>query len=144
MEASAVRSGWTFAQKGVLVLAGLLTLWSLAGLIANPDFSTGANAPTERILGIDFNGWHAVSGFLLFAPAFVAILRPVWALTYALAVGVALVATGIWVGLDTEPLFILHLPNNGSDAVFHVAFGLLFLAVAAVQVRRDRAVESVV
>jgi uncharacterized protein DUF4383 len=139
MEASAMRSGWTFAQKGVLVFAGLLMAWSLAGLIANPDFSTGADAPTERILGVDFNGWHAVSGFLLFAPAFVAVLRPAWALTYALAAGGALVATGLWVAVDTEPLFILHLPNNASDAVFHIAFGLLFLAIAAVQLNRDRA-----
>jgi len=48
------------------------------------------------------------------------------------------VITGIWVAADTEPLFILHLPNNGSDAVFHIAFGLLFLAIAAVQLNRDR------
>jgi hypothetical protein len=75
----------------------------------------------------------------LFAPAFVAILRPVWAIAYALAAGGALVVTGIWVAADTEPLFILHLPNNGSDAVFHIAFGLLFLAIAAVQLNRDRA-----
>jgi len=139
VEATALRPGWTFAQKGVLVLAALLTVWSVAGLIANPDFSTGADAPTERILGVDFNGWHAVSGFLLFAPAFVAILRPVWAIAYALAAGGALVVTGIWVAADTEPLFILHLPNNGYDALFHIASGLLFLAIAAVQLNRDRA-----
>jgi hypothetical protein len=139
VEATTLRPGWTFAQQGVLVLAALLTIWSVVGLIANPDFSTGADAPTERILGVDFNGWHAVSGFLLFAPAFVAILRPVWAIAYALAAGGALVVTGIWVAADTEPLFILHLPNNGSDAVFHIAFGLLFLAIAAVQLSRDRA-----
>lgn len=139
MEAATRSPGWTFAQKGVLVLALSLTAWSVAGLIANPDFSTGAGAPTERVLGVDFNGWHAVSGFLLFAPAFVAILRPAWALAYALAAGAALLVTAIWVAADTEPLFILHLPNNGADAVFHLAFALLFLAIAAVQLARDRA-----
>jgi len=74
----------------------------------------------------------------LITRAYAAILRPGWALAYALGAGVALVITGIWVAADKEPLFILHLPNNGSDAVFHIAFGLLFLAIAAVQLNRDR------
>jgi hypothetical protein len=139
VEATSVRSEWSFVQIAVLVLASVLTLWSLAGLIANPDFSTGAGAPTERVLGIDFNGWHAVSGFLLFAPAFVAILRREWALAYAIAAGLALLATSVWIYLDTEPLFILHLPNNNPDAVFHFAFGLLFLVIAGIQIRLDRA-----
>jgi hypothetical protein len=139
VEAATMPRDRTFAQSGVLFLATPLILWSLAGLIANPDFSTGAGAPTERILGVDFNGWHAVSGFLLFAPAFVAFREAALARLYAFATGGVLVATGIWVAFDTQPLFVLHLPNNGSDAVFHIAFGLMFLAVAAVQVRRDRA-----
>lgn len=133
-----MRTQWSFVQIAVLVLATVLTLWSLAGLIVNPDFTTGASAPTEQVLGIDFNGWHAVSGFLLFAPAFVAVARREWALAYAIAAGLALFVTSVWIWLDTEPLFVLHLPNNASDAVFHMFFALAFLTAAAIQIRQDR------
>ena len=97
--------------------------WSLAGFIAEPSFSTAADAPTERVLGVDFNGWHAFSGLLLFAPAFFFALRPAWAVFYALYAGTALVLTSIWIALSTEPLFVLTLPNNETDAVFHLRHG---------------------
>jgi hypothetical protein len=138
MEAIAARPAWTFAQKGIVVLALVNLAWSLAGFIAEPSFSTAADAPTERILGVDFNGWHAFSGLLLFAPAFFFALRPAWAVFYALYAGTALVLTSIWIALSTEPLFVLTLPNNETDAVFHLAMGLAFLGVAAVQLTRDR------
>lgn len=140
MEATtAARSEWTFAQKGIVVLAAAMLAWSLAGFIAEPSFATGDNAPTEVVLGVDFNGWHAFSGLLLFAPAFFFALRPQWAIFYALYAGGALVLTSIWILLSTQPLFVLSLPNNESDAVFHFASGFGFLAIAAVQIRRDRA-----
>jgi hypothetical protein len=85
MEASAApRVGWTFAQKGIVVLAAIQLVWALAGFVAEPNFSLGENAPTERVLGIDFNGYHALAGLLLFAPAFYFALDPWWAVFYAL------------------------------------------------------------
>jgi len=141
MEAIAARPAWTFAQKGIVVLAGALLLWSIAGLIAEPSFSTAADAPTERVLWVDFNGWHALSGFLLFGPAFYFALRPAWAVAYALIAGASLVLTSIWIALSTEALFVLTLPNNETDAVFHLASGLAFLGVAAIQLTRDRSQE---
>jgi uncharacterized protein DUF4383 len=140
MEAAAVsREPWTFAQRGIVVLAIVLGLWSLAGLIANPDFATGDNATAEQVLGVDFNGWHAVSGFLLLAPAFLMALRPGWALFYALYAAAVLAASAVWALLDTEPANLLAFPNNESDAALHFGFAAAFLAVAAVQLRRDRA-----
>ena len=136
--AAAVRSEWTFAQRGLLLLAVMLSLWSIAGLIANPDFATGADATSERVLGVDFNGWHAVSGLLLLAPAFVLALRPTWALLYTLYVGVVLVLTAVWALVDTQPAGLLDFPNNEADAVLHFTFGLAFLAVGAVQLARNR------
>jgi hypothetical protein len=46
-------------------------------------------------------------------------------------------------GFITEPTFavgsdVFTFPNNEADAVLHLATGVLFLAVADVQTRRDR------
>ncbi len=139
METTAVRPEWTFAQKGIVVLASALLLWSVAGFIAEPDFSTGEGAPTERVLGVDFNGWHGLSGLLLFGPAFFFALRPAWALVYAFYAGAALVITAVWVSLDSQPLFVLNLPNN-EGGWFHLATGLAFLGVGAIQLQRDRSI----
>jgi hypothetical protein len=139
-EASASsRRAWTFAQKGIVVVATAQLAWSLAGLIAEPSFSTGPDAATERVLWVDFNGWHALSGLLLFGPAFLAALRPTWARLYALYAGGLLVVTGVWALFSTEPAAVLSFPNNEADAALHLVTAALFLAVAAVQMRRDRA-----
>jgi len=73
--ATAPRAQWTFAQKGIVILAALQLLWALAGFIAEPSFQLGEGAPTESVLGVDFNGYHALAGLLLFAPAFYFALR---------------------------------------------------------------------
>jgi len=143
MEAAAVsRSRWTFAQWGIVVLASLQLLWALAGLIAEPSFHFGGGAPTQRVLGVDFNGVHALSGFLLFAPAFFFALKPRWAVLYAIYVAVALIATGIWATGSTSPAGIFTFPNNDADAVLHIATGVLFALVAAIQLGLDRGAAS--
>jgi hypothetical protein len=139
MEATtAQRASWTFAQKGIMVLAALQLAWSLAGLIAEPSFSLGADAPTRRILGVDFNGVHALSGFLLFLPAFYFALRPRWALLYAIGVSGALIVTGIWAAFDTSPAGVFAFPDNSADAILHLTTGALFGIVAAIQIAQDR------
>jgi hypothetical protein len=132
------REGWTFAQKAVLAIALFQLGWSLAGFIAEPTFAVGADAPTERVLGVDFNGWHSLSGLLLFGPALVFALRPDWALLYAGAAGALLVITGLWALVSERVAYVFTFPNNESDAVLHLATGALFLVVAGVQARRDR------
>jgi hypothetical protein len=139
MEAATVsRSRWTFAQWGIVILASLQLLWAIAGLIAEPSFHFGDGAPTQRVLGVDFNGVHALSGFLLFLPAFYFALKPRWAVLYAIYVAVALITTGIWAAFSTSPAGIFTFPNNDADAVLHITTGVLFGLIAAIQLGLDR------
>jgi len=50
-----------------VAIAGSLAVlvWSVPGLIVNPDFALGDEATSVRVLGVDMNGWHALSGFLV-------------------------------------------------------------------------------
>ena len=139
MEASAaLRREWTFAQWGLVVLATVQLLWATAGLIAEPSIDFGEGAVTKQVLGVDFNGVHALSGYLLFLPAYYFALRPRWALYYCAYVAAALWATGIWALFDHQPAYVFTFPNNHSDAYFHLATGTLFAIVAVVQVALDR------
>ena len=90
------------------------------------------------MLGVDFNGVHALSGFLLFGPAFFFALKPRWAVLYAIYVAVALIVTGLWAIWSTSPAGIFTFPNNDADAILHLATGALFAAVAAIQLGLDR------
>jgi hypothetical protein len=139
MEAAAARSEWTIAQKGVLAVSVVLTVWNVAGLIANPDFATGADATAVQVLGVDFNGWHALSGFLLVGPGFLMCLRPTWAFFFALYTGALLVLSAIWALVDTRPAELLAFPHNEADAVLHFSFAAAYFSVAALQLRADRA-----
>lgn len=140
MEAAAVSrfSQWTFAQWAIVVIAAFQIGWAIAGLLAEPSFHFGDGAPTERVLGVDFNGVHAVSGFLLFGPAFYFALKPRWAVLYAIYVAIALIVTGLWAIWSTSPAGVFAFPNNDADAVLHLATGALFTVVAAIQLGLDR------
>ena len=138
MEASYSWERWTFAQKALVTLAALQLLWALAGFIAEPSFQIGSDAPTEKVLWVDFNGIHALSGLLLFAPAFYFARRPDWALYYTLYIVVALYATGIWALFDQQPGWVFTFPDNTHDGIFHLSTGTLFLAGAEIQLHQDR------
>jgi len=131
-------SEWTFAQKALVILAALQLLWATAGFIAEPSFHVGANAPTEKVLGVDFNGYHALSGFLLFLPAFYFARRPDWAFYYDVYVAGALFITGIWALFDQQPAWVFTFPSNSADGIFHLATGTLFAVLAAIQWAENR------
>jgi hypothetical protein len=135
--AAATAARWTFAQKAVLAICIFQIGWATAGLIAEPSFHVGLDAPTERVLWVDFNGWHAVSGFLLFGPGLIAATRPDWTLLYCWAAGAALVATGIWAVFENQVAYFFTFPNNEADAVLHLATGLSFLGIGLYQRGRD-------
>jgi Domain of unknown function (DUF4383) len=135
--ATAPRSQWTFAQWGIVVLATLQLAWAVAGLIAEPSFHFGDGAPTQRVLGVDFNGVHALSGFLLFAPAFFFALKPRWAVLYAIYAAIALILTGFWAIWSTSPAGIFTFPNNDADAILHITTGVLFALIATIQLGLD-------
>jgi hypothetical protein len=140
MEAAAVqREPWTFAQKALVVVASLQLIWALAGFIAEPSFDFGDDAVTERVLWVDFNGVHALSGLLLFLPAFYFALRPRWAVYFCVYAAGALIVTGVWALFTTQPAWgVFTFPNNDADGVFHIATGLVLAAIAAIQVGLDR------
>lgn len=130
---------WTLAQKWVLGICVFQLGWALAGFIAEPTFHFGDDAPTESVLWVDFNGVHALSGLLLFGPGLIFATRPAWALLYAGAAAGALIVTGVWALVSTQPAYVFSFPNNERDAVLHLGTGFLFALTALIQLRRDRA-----
>jgi hypothetical protein len=135
---STASGSWALIQKGVLAICVFQLGWAIAGLIAEPSFHFGDGAPTETVLWVDFNGVHALSGFLLFGPGLLAATRKEWALLYAFAASGALIVTGLWALVSTQPAYVFSFPNNERDAVLHLGTGVLFLGLALVQMRRDR------
>jgi Domain of unknown function (DUF4383) len=133
------QGSWTLAQKGVLAVCVFQLAWSLAGFIAEPSFDFGDGAATASVLGVDFNGVHALSGLLLFGPGLVFATRPAWALLFSVAASGALLVTGLWALVSTQPAYVFTFPHNERDAVLHLATGAVFAILAAVQLRRDRA-----
>jgi hypothetical protein len=127
-ERSAAGKRPAFIQVAVFLTSLVFLLWSIAGLVANPDFATGADATSSRVLGVDFNGWHALLGIALFGPGLFFARRKDWALLFALAAIASLVASGIWALVDTRPADVLYFQHNGADAALHfgsaVAYGV--------------------
>ena len=115
------------------ILGSLAVLvWSVPGIIVNPDFGAGDEARSELVLGVDMNGWHALSGFLVAIPGFVAATRPDWAGLFTLAAAGALIATGIWALIETHAAGgLFYFPNGGRDAILHFGTSAIFLAGAA-------------
>jgi hypothetical protein len=104
----------------------------VAGLVANPDFSTGEDVTAVAVLGVDFNGWHAVAGIALWAPAFIAARRTDWALIYSLAVIVVGLLPAPVMLIDQEPLGLMAFPNTATDIAYHVIGAGILAAVVAV------------
>jgi hypothetical protein len=115
------------------ILGSLAVLvWSVPGLIVNPDFSTGDAATSEIVLGVDMNGWHALSGFMVALPGFFAALRASWSAAFNLAAAASLIATGIWALMDTQVAGgLFYFPNSTPDALLHFGTSAIFLAGAA-------------
>lgn len=105
--------------------------WAAAGLVANPDFATGAAATSRRVLGVDFNGWHALAGFALFGPGLVLARRTEWALPYAFAAIAGLLGTALWTLVDSTPGGLLYFPNDSADVLFHIGSAAIFAIVVA-------------
>jgi Domain of unknown function (DUF4383) len=107
-------------------------VWSVPGLIANPDFHIGSEATSVRVLGVDMNGWHAVSGFLVAIPGFSAALRRSWSALFDLAAAGALLSTAVWPALSTQVAGgLFYFPHGDADALLHIGTSTIFLAGAA-------------
>lgn len=104
-------------------------LWSVPGIFVNPDFAIGDDATSKLVLGVDMNGWHALSGFLVAIPALVAALRAEWASLVNLAAAAGLIATGVWALIEPRVAGgLFYLPNQTPDALLHFAVGAIFVA----------------
>jgi hypothetical protein len=119
-------------QRAAIVGSLVVGLWSIAGLIANPDFTIGDGATSVRVLGVDMNGWHAVSGLPLLFAGLVAALRPSWSALFNLGAAFALIVTGVWALNATQVAGgLFYFPHGDADAVLHFATSAIFLAGAA-------------
>ncbi|MCX2712909.1 DUF4383 domain-containing protein [Mycolicibacterium sp. J2] len=131
------RRGWTFAQWGLLVICVVHLVQAVIGFIAEPSFAVGPGAPTVQILGMDYNGWHAVAGLALFGPGLVCCLRNSWAVLYLLAAAVAGGLPGVWALFSHQVAYVFTFPNNITDAIVHFVTAAVMAAVARIQIRRD-------
>ena len=117
---------WSAILGSIAVL-----VWSVPGLIVNPDFATGDAATAESVLGVDMNGWHALSGFLVAIPGLLVAARPRLAAPFVIAAAGSLIATGIWALVEARVAAgLLYFPNNEADALLHFGTSAIFLAGA--------------
>ncbi|MCZ8380684.1 DUF4383 domain-containing protein [Mycobacterium sp. CPCC 205372] len=128
---------WSLAQVGLLIICVLHLIQAVIGYIAEPSFATGPGAPTVQILGMDYNGWHALAGVALFGPGLVFALRKSWSVLYLLVGAVAAGLPGIWAFFSQQVAYVFTFPNNVTDAVIHVVTATVMIAVAAVQIVLD-------
>jgi hypothetical protein len=128
---------WSFAQIGVLIIAAFHVIQAVVGFIMEPSFATGPGAPTVQLLGMDYNGWHAVAGLALFAPGFVFALRKSWSVLYLLIGAVAGALPGVWALFSHQVAYVFTFPNNTVDAVVHFVTAAVMIAVAVIQIRID-------
>jgi len=127
----------TLAQKWSLGFGVFFLVTGTIGLIVHPDFGTGSELSSELFL-VDWNGWHAVLTLLLAALAFVAAVRPSWAVVFLAFNAVGNANTAVWALFDSTPLGILDLPNVATDVVLHLLVTALSLVAFVVQIGRDR------
>ena len=119
-------------QWAALIGSGLILMWSIPGLIVNPDFGVGDAASAKLVLGSDMNGWHALSGFAIAIPALLLLRRPDLEAVYITLAAASLIATGVWALIDTQPAGgLFSFPHNGTDALLHFGTSAIYLAGAA-------------
>lgn len=128
---------WSFAQIGLLIICVVHVVQAVVGFIINPSFAIGPNAPTVQLLGMDYNGWHAVAGLALFAPGLVFAVRKSWSVLYLLLAAIAGALPGIWAFFSHQVAFVFNFPNNVTDAIVHLVTAAIMIAVAGAQIRLD-------
>jgi Domain of unknown function (DUF4383) len=133
---------WSFAQFGLLIICVFHVVQAVIGFVAEPSFALGPDAPTAQIMGMDYNGWHAVAGLALFAPGLVFAMRKSWSVLYLLVAAVAGALPGVWAIFSNQVAYIFAFPNNVTDAVVHIVSATVMFAVAAVQLRVDGGIRN--
>ena len=111
---------WTVAQHFAIWIAVYTVAVGLVGFAINPDFAVGDDATAESFMGVDWNGWHAVSALLVGLPGLAIAWFGNLAVPYLVYRAVTDAGAGLWAALDDHPLGVLYLPTTG-DAILHVA-----------------------
>lgn len=120
------------AQIAALVGCAAVFIWSVAGLIVNPDFAIGSSTTSKLVLGVDMNGWHALSGFLVIVPVLIALGNEQLLGWVQGAAGLALYLTAIWTFLSEYPAAgLFYFPHPVGDIVLHLVVGTIFMVGAA-------------
>jgi hypothetical protein len=133
---------WSFAQIGLLIICLLHVIQAVIGYILEPSFATGPGAPTVQLLGMDYNGWHAVAGLALFGPGLAFAFRKSWSVLYLILAAIAGALPGVWAFFSDQVAFVFSFPNNTTDAVVHLVTAAVMLAVAAIQIRLDGGIRN--
>ncbi|NYJ01142.1 hypothetical protein HNR19_001840 [Nocardioides thalensis] len=116
-------------QKALGAYVVLHLAIAVGGFITNPSFAIGADATTEKFLGIDFNGWHAAAGLITWLPGLWAMTDDFLARVYVWAASVVVLAAAAWNAVDDRPAWVLYLPDATADIVFHVVTVVFLLAL---------------
>ncbi len=130
---------WSPVQWSAVVGSAVILAFCIPGLIINPDFAVGDDATAKRVLGVDMNGWHALSGFVVTLPCLLSLRRPRLLTAFVVAAAVSLIVTGIRALFVTELAGgLFYFPNNVTDAILHLSVSTIFLAGAAHYVLAER------
>lgn len=123
------------APAGLLVISLLEVAKAIAALVLGAGFGTGQHE-VVRLLGMDYNGWHAVAGLALFGPGLVCALRRPWAVRYLLVAAVFGIVPGVW-ALITPNVLLLVMPHHVTSGLVHLVTSALMITLAAIQIRLD-------
>jgi len=128
---------WLPCADGLRATAAILVFFQHASFLTYAMYRSHAGGVLARF-DVAPTIFFALSGFLLFLPAFYFARRPRWAVLYAIYVAVALLVTGVWAIFSTSPAGVFTFPNNGADAVLHITTGVVFAVIAAIQLGLNR------
>jgi hypothetical protein len=129
----------TTLQVGVFAMSLFQLAWATAGMIANPDFATGANASSVQVLAVDFNGWHALSGFVAFGPGILAARRPDWSRWFSWAIIPAVTLPAVLAFFDSSLGGLVRFDHITPDFILHTLTAAYFALLLAIDHRAGAA-----
>lgn len=131
---------WTFLQKMNLVLGIMFLAHAIGGMVVNADFATGDSATAENFLWMDWNGWHALSGILLWTTALAVAPRADLSKLFAWLILATNIPVVIWLLFDSVPFGLFALPTT-EDLIFHTAIVVVY-ALTLLATRKKSLVQT--
>jgi hypothetical protein len=95
------------------------------------------------VLGVDMNGWHAVSGFLIVLPVLIVLYNAELFPWVMAASTFALYGTAVWAQLSDRPAAgLFYFPHPTGDTLLHILTGTIFLIGTVLAFRRAEPIFS--